>query len=268
VSDSERPLGADIDVADSLELSDWRTCPGGRWPGPQVRVPDSAPRCPGYGCSVKSLLRRMVLAYSVRNRRRKAALISAFMRAHDLSSVILVGVAGVSSNRNEDVLERAVEQSGHVVAAFNVYPTRTPWPFLVADGCAMPFKDKAADLVISSAIIEHVGGAVEQRQFVQEHTRVGTTWVITTPNKWFPVESHTATMFRHWSPVWRAQREEFTRLLSKREFRSLLPEGSHIRGHPWGPTFMAFFSVRDPATIESLMAPHPRTDSGRRNLLR
>jgi hypothetical protein len=204
----------------------------------------------------------MVLAYSVRNRRRKAALISAFMRAHDLSSVILVGVAGESSDRNsshrnEDVLERAVEQSGHVVAAFNVYPTKTPWPFLVADACAMPFKDNAADLVISSAIIEHVGGAVEQRQFVQEHTRVGTTWVITTPNKWFPIESHTTTMFRHWSPGWRAQREEFTRLLSKREFRSLLPEGSHVKGRPWAPTFMAFFSARDSASLESAIGSSP-----------
>jgi hypothetical protein len=201
--------------------------------------------CLGTVSTMKTVLRRLILAYSVRNRQRKASMIGSFMMANGLRSVIFVGVAGEGANLNEDVLERAVEQSGQVVAAFNVYPTKTAWPFLVADGCAMPFKDKAADLVLSSAIIEHVGGEAQQRQFVYEHGRVGTAWVITTPNKWFPVESHTTTMFRHWSPKWRSQRDEFTRLLSRREFKSLLPGGTDIKGRPWSPTFMAFFAPLD-----------------------
>jgi ubiquinone/menaquinone biosynthesis C-methylase UbiE len=123
----------------------------------------------------------LVLAYSVRNRARKAALIQHFMRAYALETVIFVGVAGESPQVNEDVLERAVERAGRVVGAFNVYPAKTPWPFVVADARAMPFRDYAADLVISSAIIEHVGDELDQRLFVAEHRRVGRAWVVTTP---------------------------------------------------------------------------------------
>jgi len=183
-----------------------------------------------------------VLAYSVRNRARKAALIQHFMRAYALETVIFVGVAGESPQVNEDVLERAVERAGRVVGAFNVYPAKTPWPFVVADARAMPFRDYAADLVISSAIIEHVGDELDQRLFVAEHRRVGRAWVVTTPNKWFPVESHTTTILRHWSPAWRRDRPEFTRLLSRREFRALLPAGVRLVGRPWSPTFIAFSS--------------------------
>ena len=60
-------------------------------------------------------------------------------------------------------------------------------------------------------------GYSEQR-FVQEHMRVGKAWIITTPNRWFPVESHTSVLLKHWSRQWRSRRSEFTRLLSKREF--------------------------------------------------
>jgi hypothetical protein len=93
--------------------------------------------------------------------------------------------------------------------------------------------------VLSNAVIEHVGGEVDQRAMVAEHCRVGRAWVITTPNRWFPVESHTSVLFKHWSPVWREQRREFTRLLSRREFTSMLPPGTRVLGHRWSPTFTA-----------------------------
>ena len=72
-----------------------------------------------------------------------------------------------------------------------------------------------------------------------EHSRVGRRWVITTPNRWFPVESHTRVVFRHYSPSWRAQRREFTRLLSKKEFVELVggPIGGDVVGSPVSPTF-------------------------------
>jgi len=64
--------------------------------------------------------------------------------------------------------------------------------------------------------------------------------VITTPNKWFPVESHTSVIVAHWFPAWRRGRSEFTRLLSLREFKKLLPEGATGR-ELVGPTFAAYF---------------------------
>ena len=59
-----------------------------------------------------------------------------------------------------------------------------------------------------------------------------------------PVESHTASILKHWSPGWRARREEFTRLLSLREFTALLPEGTRVVGRPWSATFTALYAPR------------------------
>jgi hypothetical protein len=97
------------------------------------------------------------------------------------------------------------------------------------------------DFALANAIIEHVGDEEDQRQFVAEHNRVARCWVITTPNRWFPIESHTSTLLFHWLPSWRRSRSEFTRLLSLREFRSLVPEGAIVVGRWWSPTFSAYF---------------------------
>jgi len=64
-----------------------------------------------------------------------------------------------------------------------------------------------------------LGMRSDQRQFVAEQTRVARCWVITTPNKWFPVESHNLGHRRSWFPAWRRGRSEFTRLLSLRGFK-------------------------------------------------
>ena len=184
--------------------------------------------------------RRVLIAFSRRNRQRKARLIQDFMRAQDVQTVIFVGAA-LGPERNESVVESSVAQGARVLAACDVMPARTSWPFVVGDGRALPFADKAADLVMSNAVIEHVGDVEDQRQFVLEHARVGRMWVLTTPNRWFPVESHTGAAFRHWSAAWRASRtKDFTRLLSRREFADLLPPGTRIRGGPLSPTFIAF----------------------------
>lgn len=190
----------------------------------------------------KRLVRRAVVFYSVRNRHRKAAVISAFMRERGASTVLFVGV-GTDRQPNETIVERAIAACGVAVAACDVttdYPGGLP--YVQGDGRALPFRSGSVDVVISNAVIEHVGGTEDQRRFVLEHLRVGRTWVMTTPNKWFPVESHTSTVFRHWLPSWRFGRTEFTRLMSLREFRALLPEGTKVLGDWWSPTFMALGS--------------------------
>src|SRR5215212_914735 len=99
----------------------------------------------------------------------------------------------------------------------DVLPCETPWPFMIADGRDLPFEDQSTDFILANAVVEHVGDEDDQQRFVLEQTRVARAWAITTPNRWFPIESHTSTVLRHWSPRWRAGRSEFTRLLSKRE---------------------------------------------------
>src|ERR1700738_3277223 len=106
----------------------------------------------------------------------------------------------------------------------------------------MPFADDYVDFALASAITEHVGEDPDQQKMVDEMTRVARTWVITTPNKWFPVEACTNVLFLHWIPSWRRKQDKFTRLLSKREFRALLPDGAEVKGAWWSPTFLARYA--------------------------
>lgn len=70
--------------------------------------------------------------------------------------------------------------------------------FIKADACHLPFSEKSFDLVFCSAVIEHVGSRQKQIQLIKELTRVGRIIVITTPNRFFPIEFHTLTPFIHW----------------------------------------------------------------------
>jgi ubiquinone/menaquinone biosynthesis C-methylase UbiE len=198
-----------------------------------------------------------VLIYSVRNRHRKATDITAWLADHDVKDVLFVGAMGEEHEGNADmvnagIVEKRIAATYDVKMGINVEPAITPYPFMIADARAMPFEDDYVDFALANAIIEHVGQEAEQQKMVQEMTRVARTWVITTPNKWFPVESHTSAVFVHWLPSWRAEHEqEFTRLLSRRQFRRLLPPGAKLRGMPWSPTFTAYFA-RDLRNQESL----------------
>lgn len=188
-----------------------------------------------------SLVRRLVLWYSIRNRQRKARRISDWLNAQNCNTVLLVGATGHAGQPNEDIVENSVIAGREVVMGFNVYPADAPYPFMVADARSMPFEDGYADFALANAIIEHVGDQDDQARMVAEMTRVARCWVITTPNRWFPVESHTSTVFRHWFSRWRDQRHEFSRLLSRREFAALVPD-ARIDGRWWSPTFTAYYS--------------------------
>jgi SAM-dependent methyltransferase len=189
---------------------------------------------------LRTIIRRAVLFYSVRNRRRKAGIIVALAAREGLKTALFVGSGG-HGGENIGVFERRVTEAFNQVYACDLFDHSAIEPYVQADGRALPFRDDCVDLVVSNAVIEHVGGRPEQLAFVHEHLRVGGWWAITTPNRWFPVESHTSTLLRHYAASWRAAREEhFTRLLSRREFRALLPSGARIIGRPWSPTFIAY----------------------------
>lgn len=70
--------------------------------------------------------------------------------------------------------------------------------FVLADACQLPFADCSFELVFCSAVIEHVGSRQKQEKLIRELTRVGKAAVITTPNRYFPIEFHTLTPFLHW----------------------------------------------------------------------
>jgi 2-polyprenyl-3-methyl-5-hydroxy-6-metoxy-1,4-benzoquinol methylase len=161
------------------------------------------------------------------------------MAERGVRSALLVGVGGTPLAWN-NIVERAVVEAadwsvgtGLGLIEFGTHQVR-------CDGRRLPFRSGSFDLVVSNAVIEHVGCEEDQAALVAEHHRVGRSFVITTPNLAFPVESHTHVVGLHWLPRWRARpRADFTRLLTRRSFRRLLPGDTTILGRSWSPTFVA-----------------------------
>ena len=104
----------------------------------------------------------------------------------------------------------------------------------------LPFKDKEFDIAFSNAVIEHVGSRENQRAFILEMLRVTRSFFLTTPNRWFPVEFHTALPLLHFLPkkVYRRalaalgevywSKEENLNLLSKKELLALFPNNYNV----------------------------------------
>ena len=63
------------------------------------------------------------------------------------------------------------------------------------------FYEFSSDLVISSATIEHVGGALEQKKMIDNIIKLTKKiFIITTPNRFYPIEMHTKIPLLHWFP--------------------------------------------------------------------
>ena len=120
-----------------------------------------------------SVRRRITLTYSRWNRARKARFVLSFAERHAVRSVLLVGV----SEYNHPT--RISSKNALIDAGLDVLPTGistavTGWDrYVVADARALPFLDGAFDLVISNAVIEHVGTIEDQQRLISEHSRVG-----------------------------------------------------------------------------------------------
>lgn len=109
--------------------------------------------------------------------------------------------------------------------------------FVRADGRALPFEDRAFDVVHCNAVVEHVGARADQSQFVSELVRVTKAGFVTTPSRWFPIETHTRLPLVHWLPrraliptMRQLGHEEWPIwLLSRTSFRRLFPQSVNVQ---------------------------------------
>ena len=186
---------------------------------------------------------------SLWNRERKMRLFLETLQPDAETSVVDVGVGDTGFST-----ERGVAQTHNFFEAMYPWPERitavsdVPLPrfkelfpmirSVTADGRELPFDDDAFDIAFSNAVIEHVGGRDEQRRFVHELCRVARRVFISTPNRWFPVETHTLVPFVHWLPrrardaVFRAVGQgDWTdvNLLSSRQLVALFPDPARVR---------------------------------------
>jgi Methyltransferase domain len=147
-----------------------------------------------------------------------------------------------------------------VAATHNFFEAMYPWPeritavsdvplphftrefpqveTVTADGRELPFPDDSFDVAFSNAVVEHVGDREDQRLFVHELCRVARRAFVSTPNRWFPVETHTLVPLVHWLPrvprnrIFAALRRDRWRgveLLSASELLALFPETVETR---------------------------------------
>ena len=186
---------------------------------------------------------------SLWNRRRKLALFMETMQPGPETRVIDVGVGdtgfgtepGVASSHN--FFEALYPWPDRITAVSDVplpnfareFPTVST---VTANGTELPFEDDAFDVAFSNAVVEHVGGPAEQHRFVAELCRVAPRVFLSTPNRWFPVETHTLVPFVHWLPRPAADRAfaafgrdnwEQVRLLSRRRLLGLFPPSVETR---------------------------------------
>jgi 2-polyprenyl-3-methyl-5-hydroxy-6-metoxy-1,4-benzoquinol methylase len=128
-------------------------------------------------------------------------------------------------------------------------------PVVIPESGRLPFADGFFDIVYCSSVIEHVtvpknevwsarSGKVfsrraEQSQaaFAQEIRRLGKRYFVQTPNKWFPIESHTWLPFIGFAPrsaqlatiavsnrFWIKRTSPDWHLLTAREMSTLFPD--------------------------------------------
>src|SRR5215208_659589 len=182
---------------------------------------------------------------SLWNRERKLALFLEVLQPGPETTIVDVGVG-----------DTGFDTEPGVALSHNFFEALYPWPEqitavsdvplpnfaeafpqvkgITASGTDLPFADDA----FSHAVIEHMGGREEQRRFVAELCRVAPRVFLSTPNRWFPIETHTLVPLVHWLPrpaadrAMRALRRENwdqVELLGKTELLALFPPEAEAR---------------------------------------
>jgi SAM-dependent methyltransferase len=130
-------------------------------------------------------------------------------------------------------------------------------PVLIPESGRLPFPDKFFDIVFCSSVIQYVSvaqgrqrrlhpgahlekkAALSQFAFASEIQRLGRSYFVQTPNKWFPIESHTWLPFLGWLPrcmlspvlhvsnrIWIKKTIPTWNLLTQAQVHQLFPEAT------------------------------------------
>ena len=93
--------------------------------------------------------------------------------------------------------------------------------------CVAEFGERAFDTVFSNSVIEHVGSVENQEAFAAEVRRLGKSYWVQTPAKWFPIEAHCGMplwwFYPHWLrnrllKSWRRKLPEWTKWWKPRRY--------------------------------------------------
>jgi SAM-dependent methyltransferase len=174
-------------------------------------------------------------------------------------AAVLAGTAVQPTNVYIADIDTELTQSGH--RRFGFVPVDIP------ESGELPFEDKFFDIVYCSSVIEHVTvpkemvwsirsdedfrnrAQLSQRMFASEIRRLGKKYFVQTPNKWFPIESHTWLPFVGYLPrAWQLQVIDFSNrywvkrtspdwyLLTDNDMHALFPDATIRRERYLGVT--------------------------------
>jgi hypothetical protein len=112
--------------------------------------------------------------------------------------------------------------------------------YVEGDACNVTgFTDGEFEVLFSNSVIEHVGPESRMEDFAREVKRLGRSYWVQTPSKWFPIEAHCGMPFwwfypeslrqyflKRWSaklPGW-TEMVAGTRVLTRQQLRRLFPD--------------------------------------------
>ncbi|MCY3024579.1 MAG: methyltransferase domain-containing protein [Planctomycetota bacterium] len=142
----------------------------------------------------------------MRVRRRMFAFFMQTMNPGPAATVVDVGVTSDQGQRESNFFEALYPHKDRITAVGvdDASHLERLYPGLrfvrVSPAQRLPFSDGQFDIAFSNAVVEHAGNGAAQRFFVGELVRVARRFFITTPNRWFPVETHTGVPLLHFLP--------------------------------------------------------------------
>ncbi|MDE2343203.1 MAG: methyltransferase [Betaproteobacteria bacterium] len=189
------------------------------------------------------------------------------MRPEASASILDVGVSDVVQGA-DNIIERLHPYTSQITAVGlgEGGEFRQTFPAIkysqIAAGSRLPFDDGEFAISTANAVLEHVGSTDSQKYFVIELIRVAREVFISIPNRYFPVEHHTAIPFAGWNDAsfklaCRALGKEYWAdsqnliLMSVSRLKCILPQ-SHkwrigftgIRFGPFSSNIYAYTSMR------------------------
>jgi SAM-dependent methyltransferase len=126
--------------------------------------------------------------------------------------------------------------------AYQHYESHHNITYVEGDACNVSgYADRSFDIVFSNSVIEHVGGDEKQVEFAREVMRLGRSFWVQTPSKYFPIEAHSGmplwwfyperlrryfiTRWRRKLPAW-TEMVEGTGVLEMSQLQALFPKAT------------------------------------------
>jgi len=147
----------------------------------------------------------LVAAVMGRARARMLRDFMAMMRPEPGQKILDIGVSDVITEEanflerhyahREDITCAGLGDGAAILAAYPGIAYRR-----IEAKAPLPFADQSFAIATCNAVLEHVGDDADRQAFVAEMLRVAKHVFVAVPNRWFPVEHHTAVPFLHYWP--------------------------------------------------------------------